>query len=396
MAALYIFLALLVQNTLAEPIIDEDGVKNESLEYLRDSQSDIENCTATEFEAAPEDWMNTFIGSSSAIFPTSSAALMAQAAFSDKSPEDQLEDIKEMANQISNSIQTEMVKLLEYAMSSTGKEETDNKLRKKRSAETPMDSSQLVMRLLRHIKSNNEYQNIAIEKMMTAQEIADKYGISFSPDPETLSDLALAANEQAEEMTAILKDAIVLKNVTDQESADNINAFENISKESTECLTDIEQNSNNQQNSSDHVLDFKILKENYSDDYPAVSHHNYYDYCTVESQIPAPPQVYNAPVSQRPNFYDLVSNYPIQDYCSMEPTATIIISNDEPEQPEPELVAEEYEETVSSKVFINHEEAPDVSTVNHVMSYTISEKAHFRSPQIDSLPQQMQYYFLLM
>ncbi|CAH2230381.1 jg5059 [Pararge aegeria aegeria] len=399
MAALYIFLALLIQNSLTETIINDDDKSNEPRDILN-VQPDVGDDNTTEYQAAPIDWMNTFIESGSTIFPTSSAALMAQATSSDKSAEEQLEDIKEIANQITMSIQSEMANLLSYAISSTSNE-TDNKLRRKRSVETPMDSSQLVMRLLKHIKSNNEYQNIAIEKMMTAQEIADKYGISFSPDPETLSDLALAANEQAEEMSAILKEAIENKNVTKREPEpnENTNIVENMQLNSTDNFNKcFDQYENKQENSTNHILNFEILKENDCNAHPAASHYNHYNYYPVESQIMSPPHFYNAPVSQRPNFYDLVSNNPIQDYyCTMEPTTTtIILSNDEPEEAEPELVAEEYEETVSSKVFINHEEAPDVSTVNHVMSYTISEKAHFRTPQIESLPQQMQYYFLLM
>lgn len=325
--------------------------------------------------------------------------MMAQSTSSDKSPEERLEDIKEMANQITMSIQSEMANLLSYVIPN-GNEEIDNKLRKKRSVETPMDSSQLVMRLLKHIKSNNEYQNIAIEKMMTAQEIADKYGINFTPDTETLSDLAMAANEQAKEMSSILKDAINLKNITQAQNAsepnEEINTVESLLNTSAENLIDSnELNDEQQQNATDPIVTFEIPIEGECSKHRAASHYNHYEYYPVETQIPPPHHHHNAPVSQRPNFYEFV-NPPQEYYCSMEPTTTIILSNEELEQAEPELVAEEYEETLSSKVFINYEEAPDVSTVNHVTSYTISEKAHFRNPHIESLPQQMQYYFFLM
>lgn len=76
--------------------------------------------------------------------------------------------------------------------------------------------------------------------------------------------------------------------------------------------------------------------------------------------------------------------------------STYIIPIDEFMEPEPELVGEEFEEVISSKVFVDHDMEPGSATVNHVMTYTISEKTHYRTPQIENLPQQMQYYFFLM
>ncbi|XP_046964233.1 uncharacterized protein LOC124533114 [Vanessa cardui] len=374
MGPLYLIIALLVQNSYTETTIDNEDNQIESF-----SGSIVKDC-----ETAPLDWMDMFKGSS--IFPTSSATLMAQATFTDKSPEEQLEEIKGIAEHITKAIQSEMANLLSYAISITDKE--DNTLRSKRSIETPMDSTQLVMRLLKHIKSNNEYQNIAIEKMMTAQEIADKYGIEFNPDPQILSDLALAANEHAEEMSGILKDACDLKNVTKRHDT---GSFLGKNLNSTQNLL------NTDQKNTTKVPDAMPYKENENSD--AFSHYNYYYNYPYESQIPAPPthHHHNAPVSPRPDFYDYISFNPNEysPYCSMEPMSSILYI-DEPVLSEPELVGEEFEEVISSKVYIDHDEAPGMASVNHVMTYTISEKSHFRTPQIESLPQQMQYYFLLL
>ncbi|XP_050353070.1 uncharacterized protein LOC126775289 [Nymphalis io] len=379
MGPFYLIIALLIQNSCTETIADNE-----------DNQIDsVSESILKEYEPAPKDWMDMFIGSSSNIFPTSSATLMAQATLSDKSPEEQLEEIKDIAEHITKAIQSEMANLLSYAVSITNKEEVDNKLRRKRSIETPMDSTQLVMRLLKHIKSNNEYQNIAIEKMMTAQEIADKYGIEFNPDPEILSDLALAANEQAEEMSEILKDACDLKNVTKRHDTDSL-----LDKKvnSTQNLV------NSEQKNTTKVPDIMSYNEHENSD--TFSHYNYYYNYPYESQIQAPPthHHHNAPVSPRPDFYDYISFNPTQEYssyCSMDPMSSIFYV-DEPVLSEPELVGEEFEEIISSKVYIDHDEEPGVSSVNHVMTYTISEKSHFRKPQIENLPQQMQYYFFLM
>lgn len=369
-----------MQNTLTHTQNDVEENQIESREILKtkpDNDAPIQN----DFKA-PNDWMDIFLGNH--FSPTSSASLMAQATFNDKSPEEQLEAIKEMANQITMVLQSEMANLLSYAINYNDKE-ADNQLRKKRSVETPMDSTHLVMRLLKHIKSNNEYQNVAIEKMMTAQEIADKYGINFSPDTEVLSDLAVAANEQAREMTDILQNALDLKNVTKTNSTPKISGSTND--------TQIETNSgrvppNISESSEPEVC---YYKPDYAKESP---NYNYY-YTPIETQIPAPKHSHASPVSQRPTFYNYIP-YPTDEYlpyCSLEPMTVVLL--DEPTQPEPEMIGEEYEETVSSKVVID-EDQPGISTVNHVMTYTLSEKAHFKTPKIDELPQQMQYYFLLM
>lgn len=379
------------QNALTETQIANEDNKIESREILKMIPED-DDLVGKDYQAAPKDWMDLFIGSNSNIFPTSSAALMAQAAFSDKSPEEQLEEIKKMACDITKAIQSEMANLLSYAVSITDKEEVDNKLRKKRSIESPMDSTKLVMRLLKHIKSNNEYQNIAIEKMMTAQEIADKYGIEFNPDPEMLSDLAVAANEQAKEMSEILKDACENKNETQNVENGLINA----TKKLVQCAeAEAQKNTTNFDTSNDVVHEHVLYIEPVYNGDADFSKYNYYYNYPYETQLLTPP-VHEHPVTPRPSFYDFISMNPTQEYypyCSVEPTTSIIYPLDEPASPE--LVGEEYEETVSSKVYVDHEE-PGVSTVNHVMTYTLSEKTHFRSPQVENLPQQMQYYFFLM
>lgn len=361
-------------------------------------------------EPSSVDWMDLFLGSNSNIFPTSSSAKMAQAALSNKSAEEQLEDIKNMAEQITKSIQSEMANLLSYAISVTNVKneedgQEDNKLRKKRSLDTPMDSTQLVMRLLKHIKSNNEYQNIAIEKMMSAQEIADKFGIEFNPDPEILSELALVTNVQAKEMSDILKDACDLKNVTKRNESTRLvdhekdNAIQNIvdcadKNEPIKLATSFDYPINK-------ASENKSYKEPRAGNDNTFLRYNYYDNGPFESQIPAPPSHHHhkEPVSSRPNFYDYISYNPNQEslpYCSVEPMS-IVYTVDEPDSSElPELVGEEYEETISSKIYVDHEEEPGVASVNHVMTYTVSEKSLFRTPEVESLPQQMQYYFFLM
>ncbi|XP_013141696.1 PREDICTED: uncharacterized protein LOC106105791 [Papilio polytes] len=299
-----------------------------------------------------KDWDSTFFVPDSDLFASSTAS-MTQVVNSDKSPEEQLEEIKEMATSITNAIQSEMENLLTYALSITDNNSEDSN-RKKRSIDTPMDSTKLVWRLLQHIKSNNEYQNIAIEKMMSAQEIADKYGIEFTPDTEILSELAVAANEQARELTSILKDACDL---SENDTQSNISA-----------------------NVEDMPLNVGYNHIHYVDPYNSI-------YKPYETQIPSP-------VSQKQTFYDAVSYNPMEyygPYCSMD--SNYIPFDDY--EPEPEIVGEEFEETISSKVYVDHEVEPGAATVNHVMTYTIAEKTHYRTPQIENLPQQMQYYFLL-
>ena len=380
------------QSALTETDIDNDDNKIESRDNLKMPPDD--DLIGKDYEAAPKDWMDLFIGSNTNIFPTSSAALMAQATFSDKTPEEQLAEIKKLACEITEAIQSEMANLLTYAISITDKEDcTDNKLRKKRSLESPVDSTKLVMRLLNHIKCNNEYQNIAIEKMMTAQEIADKYGIEFNPDPEMLSDLAVAANEQAKEMSEILKDACDLKNGTQNETG-----LVNATKKLLECAETeaIKQNTTNFEASNNMVHNHVLYVEPEYNSNSDFAKYNYYYNYPYETQIDTPAVHQHYPVSPRPSFYDYISMNPTQEYypyCSVEPT-TVIYPIEEPVV-SPDVVGEEYEETVSSKVYVDHEE-PGVSTVNHVMSYTLTEKTHLRSPHVDNLPQQMQYYFLLM
>ncbi|CAH0713951.1 unnamed protein product, partial [Brenthis ino] len=363
MGVFYLVLALLIQNSFAETNIDNEGNDVESRDILKTKPDD--DIVVKEYQDAPKDWMDLFIGTNSNIFPTSSAALMAQATFSDKSPEEQLDEIKSMASEITKAIQNEMANLLSYAISITGKEECDNKSRKKRSIESPMDSTKLVMRLLKHIKSNNEYQNIAIEKMMSAQEIADKYGIEFNPDPEMLSDLAVVANEQAKEMSQILKDACELKNVTHKDEI----PLANITNKLMDCAEKASVQKNTTVNAPNDVHDHILCVEPGFTDSDSFSKYNYYYNYPYESQIMAPPVHHeHHHVSPRPSFYDYISVNPTQEYypyCSVEPATTIILPMDDPVNPEPELVGEEYEETISSKVFIDHEEEPGVSTVNH-------------------------------
>ncbi|XP_068623865.1 uncharacterized protein [Battus philenor] len=353
-----------------------------------------------------EDWTDTFFGSETNLFPSSSTKIMTEVVNSDKSPEEQLEEIKEMATSITNAIQSEMANLLSYALSITDNSNEDNKERKKRSVDSPMDSTKLVWRLLKHIKSNNEYQNIAIEKMMSAQEIADKYGIEFTPDTEILSELAVAANEQAKELTSILKDACDLKNSTDsftdetKEDCVQVEKLKNVTC-SIHPLSHSEYDVST--NGSDPQIDnhthVELNHVHYADPYASYNHYHSLPY---ETQIPSPPVLdrYSSPsVSPKQSFYDAVSYNPVDyygPYCSMEPmTNTYIIPLDDFMEPEPDLVGEEFEETISSKIYVDHDVDPGMATVNHVMTYTIAEKAHYRTPQIENLPQQMQYYFLL-
>lgn len=337
---------------------------------------------------------------------------MSQVTNSDKPAEEQIEDIKEIANQITMAIQSEMANLLSYALRDCEKEYNENGLRKRRSIETPMDSSQLVMRLLKHIKNNNEYQNIAIEKMMSAQEIADKYGIDFKPDPEILTDFAVATNKQAEELTTILKDAYDPKNVTKEvefipvnnetavhSSDDNTYFAYSVNVPEAEIIAH-----QNAQPSFEFVPEFvQEVRPPVHVHYEQHPHYNYHYNHPIETQVMAPPHQHRPPpVSHMPNFYEPAFT-PAPEYYSpyypMEPittTTTIVLPIEEPVEPEPELVGEEFEETVSSKVVVDRGEEPGSATVNHVMTYTLSEKSHFRKPQIENLPQQMQYYFFLM
>lgn len=364
-----------------------------------------------DYYSGKKDWIDFFILPDAQLYPTSSVAMMTQATNSDKSAEEQLDEIKEIAHKISLALQSEMAKLFTYALNSCNKEEVegDNNLRKKRSVETPMASTKLVTRLLKHIKSNNEFQNIAIDKMMTAQEIADKYGVEFSPDTEILADLAVAANQQANEMNSLLQDAIDMKNATQkveyvpvQEPSTNkaqVNDGNYVyaapypeqgAQRSMPHTDELNEPASHAQPAVNHY--------HYTDSYPS---YNYYYNNPYETQIPPPVQNYfSPPVTKRPNFYDAVSYAPQEyPYCSMEPVTSatnIVLPYEDLEEPEPELVGEEFEETVSSKVYVDRGDEPGSATVNHVMTYTVAEKSHFKSPEIERLPQQMQYCFFLM
>ncbi|CAG5024549.1 unnamed protein product [Parnassius apollo] len=390
------------------PKIDDNGNEVEII-Y---SSPELDDEVIKDFKEAKEDWIDTFLQSDAILFPSSSTVSMTQVLKSDKSPEEQLEEIKEIATTLTKAIQSEITNLLTHALSFVDKDTEENNQRKKRSIDSPMDSTKLVWRLLKHIKSNNEFQNIAIEKMMSAQEIADKYGIEFNPDTEILSELAVAANEQAKELTSILTDAINMKNVTQEDLVLNENKERCIQIENPENMTyhihshaPFEQDTRTNKTTA-HIDEHSPMhaehnQVHYTDPYTT---YNYYFSHPHETQIPSPPtkdQYCNPPVTPKQTFYDAVSYNPTSEYygpyCSLEPqSATYIIPIDSFMEPEPELVGEEFEETISSKIYVDHEEEPGVATVNHVMTYTISEKAHYRTPQIESLPQQMQYYFYLM
>ncbi|XP_059053745.1 uncharacterized protein LOC131848018 [Achroia grisella] len=411
MAPFYLFLVLLIQSSLT--LADNEEVHKPE-ETTPDVVTEIPNIDSlTEIKNINKDWLNiALMPADMNLFPSSSVAMMTQMTELDQPDEEKVENIKDMANKISLAIQSEMANLLRFALKDCDKDLEENSLRKKRSAENPMDSSQLVMRLLRHIKSNNEYQNVAIDKMMTAQEIADKYGIEFNPDPEILTDLATAANDQVKEMSSILNDVLKINNIT-QDPVE----FVPVEQKYTENPTKTD---------AYYVYSVNVPEEEIIAQYNTLPHHEYspeiiqnvpqnmnhhqYDhqphqnYYYPESQIVSPPvhQHYN-PVSQMPNFYEPFTFFPGQEYhpqySPVEPittTTTIVLPIEEIVEPEPILVGEEYEETVTSKVYVDHGDEPGSSTVNHVMTYTISEKSHFKTPEVEKLPQQMQYYFFLM
>lgn len=375
--------------TFANETCSEEHVNSGEISY---NEKEVNGEAINELPTAHKDWIDFFLLPDTQLYPTSSVAMMSQATNSEKSVEEQLDEIKEIAQKITLALQSEMANLLTCAINSCDKGEVeeeegeDNKLRRKRSVETPMASTQLVTRLLKHIKSNNEFQNIAIDKMMTAQEIADKYGVEFSPDTEILSDLAVVANRQANEMNSLLQESIEMKNVSQKVEFEAPTQAQNV-----------------------HSVQYPEQKP-VSNAQPAVNHHhhadsypsyNYYYSYPYETQIPPPVNHYSSPpVSKRPDFYDTVSYAPQEySYCSMEPVtsaSTIIMPFEELVEPEPELVGEELEETISSKVYVDRGEEPGSATVNHVMTYTVGEKSYFRTPEIERLPQQMQYCFFLM
>ncbi|KAJ8713080.1 hypothetical protein PYW08_008384 [Mythimna loreyi] len=377
MGLLYIIIGLAIQSsfTYANVTDSEEFINRAEVVYNNTETNDE---SINEFPTDQKEWIDFFLLPDAALYPSSSVAMMSQATNSEKSVEEQLDEIKEVAQKITLAIQSEMANLLTYALNSVHKgeceeeEDKENHLRKKRSFETPMASTQLVTRLLKHIKSNNEFQNIAIDKMMTAQEIADKYGVEFSPDTEILADLAVVANQQAKEMNSLLQESIDMKNVSKNVDHVSIDA-------PTHKQTPIVSNAQPAVNHHHHA-----------ESYPS---YNYYYNYPPETQIPPP-------VSKRPNFYDTMSYAPQENsYCSMEPvvsTSTVIIPLEDIVEPEPELVGEELEETVSSKVYVNRGDEPGSATVNHVMTYTVGEKSYFKTPEIEKLPQQMQYCFFLM
>lgn len=358
---------------------------------------DIDEVVANDTCGDHKDWVDMFPEGDKNLYPTSAAALMTYVTdnSTNKTAEEQLKAIKDMACKITQAIQSEMVNMLAYALSGCAqyeKEDSKNETKLRRKRETPMDSTQMVMRLLKHIKANNDYQNIAIEKMMSAQEIADKYGIAFNPDPNMLTDFAVAASEQAKDLTSMLTETCDGKNTT-VEQVQFVPLEEESFVENTKDNAYYVYAVHQPEDMFTQLPSYEYLPEQIRR--PKSEHvHNYPSY---ETQMPPPPhQHHYPPTTPKPTFYDSVLPDFYQPYCSVEPvtTTTIVLPFEEVVEPEPELVGEEYEEIVSSKVTVDHDE-PGCSTVNHVMTYTLSEKAHFKTPQIEQLPQQIQYSFLL-
>lgn len=353
---------------------------------------DIDGEVVKDFDTADKDFIDILLLTNNNMlptFPTSSATMMSEATNSNQTSEEQLESLKKVAEDIAKVIQSDLENLMSYAMALNATNKSEDG-RSKRSVETPMDSTQLVMRLLKHIKSNNEYQNIAIEKMMSAQEIADKFGVEFNPDPEILADLAFAANDHALEFSSMLKDACDVNNATQEI---NFVALDEQAKGNdtyyTYTLHPEEETSIPPFEYLPEILP-KPQKVNCVHTHPH-SHNNHY-----ETQIPPPPVHHHSPpVSSRPNFYDpfpYTSDIysPYVDLVS----PVLMIPIEEPE-PEPEMVGEEIEETISTRLFVERGEAPGSSTVNQVTTYSVAEKTHFKTPQIEQLPQQYQYCFFL-
>lgn len=358
------------------------------------TRHDLQKPDEDEAHGGYEQWMDMFPHRDNNVSPSSSAAMMAQVTNDsvNKTAEEQLKEMKDVATKITMIMQNEIANVLAYVLSGHEKDKdekedskTENNLRRKR--ETPMDSTQMVMRLLKHIKSNNEHQNIAIEKMMSAQEIADKYGIAFNPDPNVLTDFAMAASEQAEELTSMLTETCDGKNTTIEQVH-----FVPLEKESSGKIAEdtyYVYALNHPEDMYTQLPPYEHLSENLHR--PKHEHVQYYP--PYETQVP--PHYATTP---KPTFYDSFMPEYYQAYCPVESVTTmssIIMPFEEFVEPEPELVGEEYEETISSKVTIDHDE-PGYSTVNHVMTHTLSEKTRFKTPQIEQLPQQMQYTFFLM
>ncbi|RVE53963.1 hypothetical protein evm_001366 [Chilo suppressalis] len=410
MARYLILFAVILQFSLIYANIDVDDEHDEA--PLRDVLKNApieEDDTPEEFRSIDADWMDLFsLPKSTAFASSSSATKMAQVVNTDKPPEEKIKDMKEMADEISAIVQNEMAHLLTLALKDTQKEVSESSLREKRSAENPMDSTKLITRLLNHIKLTNEHQNFAIEKLMTAQEIADKYGIEFTPDPDVFADLAVASSKQTEELSSILKDAYKTKNITDRIDFVPLNG--ELVQSSTEnntyyVYTHVPEEDVAEQLETPPHLEY--VPEHVDSQLPSHGHYepvqySYYFNIPLETQMPPPPVHHQAPVSHMPKLYEPPMFTPIEYYPNYYPepihttTTTIILPIEEPAEPEPELVGEEFEETVTSKVIVDRGDEPGSATVNHVMTYTISEKSHFRTPQIENLPQQMQYYFFLM
>lgn len=369
-----------------------------------------------EFQTFDSDWLDFFMMPHG---PNSAAAKMTQLTNSEMSPEQQIAEMKEMANHITRCIENEMAQMLSLALFDSEKGKDENGFRKKRSVETPMDSSKLVMRLLKHMKSNNEYQKITIDKMLSAQEIADKFGIEYHPDPEILSEYAIASSKQAEELASIMKDASEMMNVTKEIEfipiADEP-AVKSSENDSYFAYTVHPEDIAAHQNTPPH---FEFVPE-IIHEHPPVNHHHQHPHYEVhshyeqhphynhhyETQMVPPPHQHNRhpPVSPMPNFFEPFMTFtPVQDYYypvyypePITTTTTIVLPMEESCDPEPELVGEEFEEIMSSKTIVERGDEPGSATVNHVMTYTVSEKSHFRKPQVEDMPQQMQYYFFLM
>lgn len=387
---LHLFQCSFVFATQIDDIEDPIPTRDELL------RPDVDEKVAHDYHGGHEDWMDIFHKGDNKLHPSSSVAKMTQVTSNstNKTVEDQLQEIKDMAAKITLAIQSEMANLLAYALKGCEKDKdekedckTENNLRRKR--ETPMDSTQMVMRLLKHIKSNNEYQNIAIEKMMSAQEIADKYGIQFNPDPNVLTDFAVAASEQAKDLTSMLTETC------DGKSTKNIEQvqFIPLEKESSGKTDDTYYvyAVNHPEQIHNHLPPYEYMAE----DIHRPKHEHVQYYPSYETQVQPP---HYPPTTPKPTFYDSFLPEYYQGYCSVEPISTmssIILPFEEVIEPEPELVGEEYEETVCSKVTVDHD-GPGYSTVNQVMTYTLSEKSHFKTPHIEQMPQQMQYTFFLM
>ncbi|CAG9791624.1 unnamed protein product [Diatraea saccharalis] len=407
MARLTILFTVILQISLiyANIDIDDDDDQEQSLRHVLKNKP-IEE-PITEFRSIDTEWMDLFTLPKNTAFPsTSSAAKMAQVLNTDKTAEQQLEDMKEMANEITLSIQNEIAHLLSLALKNTEKELQEHNSRKKRSPESPVDCTRFILRLLNHIKLCNEHQNIAIEKMMTAQQIADKFGIEFTPDPDIFSELAIASSKQTEDLANILQDAYKTKNITNEIEFIPLEEepIQNPNENNTYYVYSTHVPKEQIAEQLETPPQYEFIPEHIDSQLP-VSHihyeptqYSYYFNIPLETQIPAP---VHAPVSYMPKFYEPPMFTPMEHHPHYYPepitkTTTIILPIDEPKEPEPELIGEEFEETVTSKVMVDRGDEPGSSTVNHVMTYTISEKSHFRTPQIENLPQQMQYYFFLM